>query len=164
MKIKTIASAIMIAAGLVLAGCGTPEQQVATGVYAVGNAVAAKLITAGVPAATVTDIATKLALVPGGTLAPADYGTLSGEVQQVRDALNGVKTSGTVSASSSDYAAIDAFLSGVATGTAQVNAGRAETISQGNVQTVVNQFTNGVEDGVKFSVARNAQLANPLGK
>ncbi len=164
MKSKNLILAALSAAVCFLAACGTPEQQVATGVYAIGNAVAAKLITSGVPAATVTDIATKLALVPGGTLTPTDYGTLSGEVQQVRNALAGVQASGTVTAASSDYAGIDAFLSGVATGTAQVNAGRAETISQGNVQTVVNQFTNGVEDGVKFSVARNAQLGTPIAK
>lgn len=157
-------SALFIIAGVALgalAACvGTPQQQAATGVYAIGESVAAKLISKGIAPATVTDIAQKLALVPGGTLTPAQYGQLSGEIQNVREALSIVQASKTVSASSSDYAAVDAYLSGVATGNAAANAGRAPTLAEGNILTVVTQFTNGVEDGVTFTVSRNAVL-NP---
>lgn len=149
-----------VAIGFLSACVGTPQQQAATGVYAIGEAVAAKLISKGIDPAVVTDIAQKLALVPGGTLTPAQYGQLSGEIQNVREALSLVQASKTVSASSSDYAAIDAYLSGVATGNAAANAGRAPTLAEGNVLTVVTQFTNGVQDGVTFTVSRNAAL-NP---
>ena len=102
-------------AGLIALGlgacAGTPQQQAATGVYAVGEAVSAQLITKGVAPATITDIAKKLALVPGGTLTPSDYGTLSGEIQQVRDALSTVQAGPAVpGATSANYAAIDGVL------------------------------------------------------
>ena len=158
-KLIPILAAALCTAAFV--GCvGTPQQIAATGTYAIGEAVAAKLISANVPAATVTDIAQKLALVPGGTLTPAEYGTLSGEIQSVKDALKGVQASGSVpGATSSNYAAIDAFLSGVATGNAAVSAGRAPTVNEGIALAVVTQFTNGLADGVTFAQYRNAALA-----
>lgn len=164
-NIRSILSAALLGTALALAfiGCvGTPQQMAATGVYAIGEAVAAKLVSANVPAATITDIAQKLALVPGGTLTPAQYGTLSGEIQLVKDTLHGVQSSGAVpNATSQNYAAIDAFLSGVATGNAAASAGRAPTVNEGIAQAVVTQFTNGLADGVTFAQARNAALAAP---
>lgn len=160
--IHTVSALGLVSVALVLSACvGTPQQMAATGVYAIGEAVSARLITSHVPAATVLDISHKLALVPGGTLTPADYGTLSGEVDQVRSALKGAQLANDVPTEpSSSYAAIDAFLSGVASGNASASAGRAPTVNEGIALTVIVQFTNGLADGVAFATARNATL-NP---
>lgn len=127
----------------------TPQQAVATGIYAEGYAVSNDALTSNPALAPVIhDVAAKLPLINSGKLSPNDMGVLSGELQVL--AGNSRYLSRIFPADSSKLDSAAAFLSGVIQSNAALNGGRAPTADQVVATTALTDFSNGLLDGIGY--------------
>lgn len=138
-------------AALAFHGCAseTPQQQIATGIYAGGYAVSNDAMTTNASIIVqLGDVAAKLPLINTGKLTPNDLGVLSGELQNVAQQTTLLK--GLFPADSSKLDSANAFIAGVISSNAALNGGRAPTADQVLATTALQDFSNGLTDGIQF--------------
>jgi hypothetical protein len=151
MKTK-IVSMIAIAGALVLAGCGTPTQQLAQAGASVGNLYAEyELNQSTNPTATVAalnDLAVNLPLIPLGKVSTYQQGVIQGELQAAKATLT--------STTPQKYVDAVASLIGLAT-TAPANSGLVDA----NMALAAQQASNvayGITNYIKYWQGKNAGL------
>lgn len=142
---------------LFLAGCAsqTPQQMIATTIYAEGYAVGSDVI-AKDPSlvTTIQDVAAKLPLINSGKLTPNDMGVLSGELQILAQNTTILRNLYPADSTKLDHAR--AFLAGVISSNAALNGGRAPTADQVLATTALMDFSNGLTDGAGYQLGRQS--------
>lgn len=156
MKIK-IPYVLAALCALFLAGCAsmTPQQAIATGIYAEGQAFASDALSQNSNlVTTIQDVAAKLPLINSGKLTPNDMGVLSGELQLLARNSQILRNLYPTDSTKLDHA--HAFLAGVIQSNAALNGGRAPTADQVLATTALTDFSNGLTDGIEYWKGRDS--------
>ena len=150
MKLNKISLFLAALGAFVLFACAqTPQQMVATGIYASGYATASDNLNHDatlIPM--IQDVATKLPQINSGKLTSTDMGVLAGELQKLIG--NNTLLKGTVPSDTSKLDQAISFLSGVIQSNAALNGGRAPTADQVLATTALTDFSNGLLDGIGY--------------
>ena len=150
MKI-TIPSILAALCAFVLTACvsQTPQQMVATGIYASGYATASDNLNHDatlIPM--IQDVSVKLPQINSGKLTSTDMGVLAGELQKLIG--NNTLLKGTIPTDASKLDQAISFLSGVIQSNAALNGGKAPTADQVLATTALTDFSNGLLDGIGY--------------
>ncbi len=140
---------IALTGAMISCASQTPQQLVATGIYASGYATASDNLNHDatlIPL--IQDVAVKLPQINSGKLTSTDMGVLSGELQKLIG--NNTLLKGLVPSDSSKLDQAISFLSGVIQSNAALNGGRAPTADQVLATTALTDFSNGLVDGIGY--------------